>query len=320
MLKDTTVALMGQTLRFKFFGFTNQGGYTESGSKLIQLVMPSDTTKPVVSNFDTVDVTNTTITVTFSATDNVGVTAVFPSLDGTIVATLAAGTTSYTFTGLTAGSTHTIGIQVKDAANNLSLFQAMTVVTDMGNGTPTIATLTSIPDPFYFYESGNSTGWQNFTATGVNFQPDALVVANYYDGLPNDTMPAIFISSTSIGMRIWTWSHYSAVDFWVVNPGAGPSNVLRTKVIDGGTTSVQEVDRAGNMIAAYPNPFKDVITVKLETEQGKPLQYFITNLLGAQVATGELAQGEQQINLHELPNGVYILKTSTGLTKKIVKQ
>ena len=67
----------------------------------------------------------------------------------------------------------------------------------------------------------------------------------------------------------------------------------------------------------YPNPVDDVITV--ETQSLAPLQqYDITNLMGQTLMTGRLDDEKQQINLSEIPAGMYFLRVN-GITVKFVK-
>lgn len=72
----------------------------------------------------------------------------------------------------------------------------------------------------------------------------------------------------------------------------------------------------GNGIAIYPNPSDGIITVEGSGE------VTIVNLLGEKVAETTIS-GKTQIDLGQVPEGIYILhlKTGTGLiTRKIIKE
>ena len=76
-----------------------------------------DTTKPTISNVTT-SVTKTEINVTVTATDDKGVTEYWYQLNSN---TPVKGTgNTYKFTGLTAGTTYTVKVYVKDASGNQS--------------------------------------------------------------------------------------------------------------------------------------------------------------------------------------------------------
>lgn len=83
-----------------------------------------DKTAPIISNVQT-SVTKTEINVTVNASDNVGVTEYWYQI-GSNIAVKGIGNT-YTFTSLTAGTTYTIKVYVKDAAGN----QSATIVKDV---------------------------------------------------------------------------------------------------------------------------------------------------------------------------------------------
>ena len=85
-----------------------------------------DTTKPTISNVATT-VTKTEINVTVTASDNMGVTEYWYAIDS---GSFTKGTgNTHKFTGLTAGSSHTIKVYVKDAAGNQSDTSSKTVTT-----------------------------------------------------------------------------------------------------------------------------------------------------------------------------------------------
>ncbi len=94
-----------------------------------------DREKPTITNVTT-SVTKTEINVTVSATDNEGVTEYWYQLNSN---TPVKGTgNTYKFTGLTAGTTYTIKVYVKDAAGNQSDTTTKSVTTDKPAASETI--------------------------------------------------------------------------------------------------------------------------------------------------------------------------------------
>lgn len=308
---EVTGVQTGQNLRFKFYGFTGTD-YAESNSKLVQLIMPSDTVKPVVTSFDTADVTNTTVTVTFTATDNVGVTDFVLSLNGTVVANLPAGTSWYTYAGLTASTAYTLELQAKDAANNVSLLQTINVVTDATATVNPQAVLTSIPS----YVCFGSEGWVCMNITGTNFVHGAIYTADYHDGQANDVDTIHFISSTQCQVWIWNQYHYSQVTFTVTNPGTTESNGLSTHITDCVNTGIEEISRIDRgLIKVFPNP----IETETEIEVGQQGQYIISDVTGKIVKAGIIFVGKNKISMEGLTKGFYIFTTNTKLSTKLLK-
>ena len=118
-----------------------------------------DTTKPTISNVTT-SVTKTEINVTVSATDNEGVTEYWYQLNSN-AAVKGTGNT-HKFTGLTAGTTYSVKVYVKDAAGNQSDTTTKSVTTDkptaseaiLGNitvneGTPTFSNVATTDEGVY---------------------------------------------------------------------------------------------------------------------------------------------------------------------------
>ncbi len=298
---------------YKVYGYSSGGGYVDGVRIPYGLVVVGDTTKPTVTMFDTVSVTSTTADVVFTASDNVGVTQFLLQKNGTVVATLLSSQSSYSFTGLTANTTYTLGLQAKDDAGNLSLLQTIVITTDATGTTGTAATLTSIPAQVCF--TGN--GWTPLTVNGVNFAQGATFSVNYYDGQLNDVGTVTWLSSGQVQARIWDAHTYDSVDVTIINPNANVSNTLRTKVVFcTGINDTEATREEGAVLTAFPNPCTDVITINV----GLQADYIVATLMGQEVQRGHLLKGENQLSLQQLPAGVYIMKTSTGLTKKIVKQ
>ena len=132
-----------------------------------------DKEKPVVSNI-VASVTETEINVTVSANDNIGVTEYWYSIDnGSFVK--GSGNT-YKFTGLAAGSTHTVKVYVKDAAGNQSTTTTKSNITTekptgsetiLGNitvkpGTPTFSNAATTDEGVYKVSDGMYGGYSYY--------------------------------------------------------------------------------------------------------------------------------------------------------------
>lgn len=72
-----------------------------------------------------------------------------------------------------------------------------------------------------------------------------------------------------------------------------------------------------DQIKIYPNPTKDVLNVTLEVN--KSSNAVITSAEGRQVMTTPIKMGKNQINVSNLPKGVYLL-TTEGISQKFIKE
>ena len=130
--------------------------YAETSFKITTLVPPDTEAPSVPTNLQTV-VAVTEITLTWTAsTDNVGVTGYTVYLDNDSVSIVT--DTAYTFTGLTAETEYTLGVEARDAAGNKSAKDSVTVTT-FKTAIPDIAANRIIvyPNPFADYIIVNAT-------------------------------------------------------------------------------------------------------------------------------------------------------------------
>ena len=107
---------------------------TTSGTEC-NIYLDKDTTKPTISSVTTT-VTKTEINVTVTASDNMGVTEYWYQLNSN--APVKGTGNTYKFTGLTAGTTYSIKVYVKDASGNQSDTTTESVTTDKPTGSEII--------------------------------------------------------------------------------------------------------------------------------------------------------------------------------------
>ena len=81
-----------------------------------------------------------------------------------------------------------------------------------------------------------------------------------------------------------------------------------------GTNGIADFDLADE-VSLYPNPASSSITVTLGGV--KQFQLIIYNAFGAQVDSQHLSIGKNEINILNLPNGIYFAKIG-NMVKKIV--
>ena len=84
------------------------------------------------------------------------------------------------------------------------------------------------------------------------------------------------------------------------------------KVVFGTSTGVKTVN-SQNTMQVYPNPTREFITIKnIPDAQFQVVVYSIT---GSQVLNIQLNTSNQQINVSNLPKGLYYLKANNQVTK-----
>ena len=79
-------------------------------------------------------------------------------------------------------------------------------------------------------------------------------------------------------------------------------------------------DHEDAMFAVYPNPTNGVLVVETQNFASLPTQtYRITNLMGQTLMTGQITSETEQINVSDLPDGMYFITVGQGTRKFVVK-
>ena len=153
---------------------------TKRGTKCyIYFDIITDTTKPTISNVATT-VTKNQINVTVTASDDKGLAKYYYKIDsGNYVEKT---TNTHSFTGLAAGSTHTISVYVTDTSGNQSTITTKTVTTE-----PDGQTASTILAGLTKRNRGSITGPLTTDTTGTIFSAaDDDGTSYYYAGVVNN--------------------------------------------------------------------------------------------------------------------------------------
>lgn len=149
----------------------------------------SDTTAPAASITAPSATTVTgTVTVSATATDNVGVTGMTLKIDGATVATSTSGSVSYSWntSSLTAGSSHSITVTATDACGNVSPTATKSVTIGSTGCSDTAAPSATITAPTASSVTGtvtvSATGSDNVGVTGMTLKIDGTTVASSTSG------------------------------------------------------------------------------------------------------------------------------------------
>ena len=263
-----------------------------------------------------------TPTITINATDTV-----CSSTSVTFTATASIGGPSYTYQWLVNG------IPVSNDSsytyiplNGDSIRCVLSAVTFCNNSTSNTITMSVIPitTPTITVTapaaaSVGSTVTVNATVSGAG----TGYMLHWYNN-------AVLFSTTAVPTTTYTkppgTDHITAT----VLPGEGcyDSTTSAEWLVTASTTSVGNTSSPGVTVsgaelrgeAIYPNPVHDVLHIN--TNDGKA--YSIQNMVGQVLQHGILKQGDNTINVKELPTGVYMLETvdpsGSRTITKILKQ
>jgi hypothetical protein len=186
------------------------------------------------------------------------------------------------------------------------------------------APFTARPDSLIF--------WYKYSPAGADNMGVAAELT-YWDGSSNQLVAsAEWLSATTVGdyVRMSIPFEYESTEtpdsLTVIFSSSAseddasvgyPGSVLYVDDISTYTNAMASVIslKANEAIRVYPNPAKDVLNVTL----AKDAVIEIYNVLGAHVETVRShSSGTTEIPTSRYNNGVYLLKTSTGLTQRFV--
>ena len=71
-------------------------------------------------------------------------------------------------------------------------------------------------------------------------------------------------------------------------------------------------------ISIYPNPTSEMIYIKSNVSSN----YHLYNMIGQKIISGQINEGDNELNLRQYSNGIYFIKfikNNRDYTKKIIK-
>ena len=139
------------------------------------------------------------------------------------------------------------------------------------------------------------------------------------------TITGFGVPITSNNDTISTFFPYSFNDIWnvglVIEGVDGCRDTLNQNILVRDyiqtIASVNQPDNKNSYFKSSPNPASTQITI-INSETSTDLS--IINCLGQTLVTIPIKQKETEVNISNLPNGIYFLRTSTGQTSKIIIQ
>jgi len=175
----------------------------------------------------------------------------------------------------------------------------------------------------------NTPGTYDVTLIGSNgVSSDTLFLANYITVYPSPPAQGILQSGDTLfanqGAVSYQWYHDGnlipgATNYFYVADASGNFNVVATDingceveaVIFDVIAGLSQFPVSSSQLAVYPNPVKNILTIKL-SEKSKNSLIRITNFLGELIYSGRLATSvsgnEIQIDCNSYAEGIYFIE------------
>ncbi len=118
-----------------------------------------------------------------------------------------------------------------------------------------------------------------------------------------------------------TWNEIPHIDYPLADEtytvsGKIYGTCIESKIVNVLVDPCLGIEEHKLQVSLYPNPFTNQITIKTENNNGL---ISIFNLVGEMVYSTQITSHSTEINLNELPTGVYILHFVNGNNQQIIK-
>jgi hypothetical protein len=176
----------------------------------------------------------------------------------------------------------------------------------------TTSTLTINSDDLYWVKATNSDGCSNFDTIIVESQPRPAIdlgpdtavgpqhVVQLQSGYPTNTnLWSTGETTSNISVQV-----VSDTTIWnTVTDGNGcvGSDTIEISILNGSDQNLTKGD-----IKVYPNPARDNLTVRLNTES--PIEFELIDLTGRILKRGSLNIGKNNLDISDLPKSNYQMR------------
>ena len=165
--------------------------------------------------------------------------------------------------------------------------------------------LTEYNGNLYFQSSTDSVSGTNNVISAF----DGTKIIKSWTFIGSGTPP----QGTIISMTVFNGSLYVSGEFSSIN--GVPCNNFAIYTETPSTTGIESTKYNTNWFNVYPNPFSDQLNINSDHRT----KITISDATGREIVSKVIESGIQNIDLSSLKSGMYILRTSDGLTKKITK-
>lgn len=264
------------------------------------------------------DTQKTTIGISWTAsTDNVKVKEYRIYVDGTLTATVT--TTTFSITGLTAGTAYSIYVVAVDDAGNVSEASTALKVTTLAEA---VVDTTAPSAPTNLITSEITTNSIKVSWTAATDNVGVTEYQLFVDGTQNSTTSTTNATVSNL-TKATAYSIYVTAKDAAGNVSAA-SAALKVTTLDVEIVGI-EPDLT-NQYLAYPNPFADRIVLEYPGNQLKKGDINVYNLEGQHLLTPNFkvrGANKVEVDLKPLVSGTHIILIKQGsktVFKKVIKQ
>jgi ELWxxDGT repeat protein len=177
-------------------------------------------------------------------------------------------------------------------------------------------------------ELGTPVAWDNYleiyhTGGKLFFSAHPETAPGYRLFVSNGTEPGtVMASDNSAGTIFYNPRYFCEMGGKVYFSAEDENRGVELWVMDPVEASIKTNEAGISNLSAYPNPASSVLTLSLKHETASASSYKILNTLGTELKAGAFAGSSQEINVAELPAGIYFVEVkhaSSTETLKVIK-
>ena len=187
--------------------------------------------------------------------------------------------------------------------NNVTL----NVIDSSGNSAQCTSVVTVIDNSIYPVAICNN----------ISISLENLFVEISYEDIDNGSYDNCEEITLSISQSEFNESHIgdNTVILTVTNSSGNTSSCEATVTVEAGL-NIEEI--MFDSISIYPNPTSEMIYIKSNVSSN----YHLYNMVGQKIISGQINEGDNELNLRQYSNGIYFIKfikNNRVYTKKIIK-
>lgn len=176
------------------------------------------------------------------------------------------------------------------------------------------------------YEDPSATALIDHLESNTNLLADPMLTniapdPDLFDPRPTEMSPAMSAACPVGDPFFETVSYVGAFgsepdDIWLREWSGMAANRFFSNIV----SSSEDLAVPAEAVKLYPNPANTLVTLAVPAELSLPLEYTLQNAAGQTLRRGWLRENQMEMNVRDLPQGLYHLQLRTGngqLTKKL---
>ena len=141
----------------------------------------------------------------------------------------------------------------------------------------------------------DKSGWIKISGSYIAQGGERFLTIGNFKDYANTDIVAVSGGSADVNQTDWSGGYYYLDDICVSTDSAFTANY---------STGILSYSQLGNDISVYPSPAINTITID---NFPKHSTFAILDLTGREIEKGELQEESTQINVSQLPDGIYFL-------------